>query len=358
MKKKASAEGVGNAGMQPTSAAAGGIAKASQDGQGCASSPARLYSLRPSGLQPQAPSCSENPSPLSSGEAASAPEGLGLVDDAYLTAGQKREGFKKQMALNRYDEFLRKKPCIIIHRDARLIKVELPGFSEPPDTKRGDVEGFSDESRKRLMEKIHTLKRDAKNPAFVTLTFPDENIPSMMEAKVYLRTLFKRWKRDNSAFCGIWRLEAHPERSARLGKPVPHFHLMVWGGWIDIPTLSNDWADIVSNGQDYFWKHLRGGTSVETMRSFRGVCWYVAKYISKEEEFTAGKCGRVWGIFNAAAMPFSESEKIEITTEQTVRVARVLRQWFFEKQGFDGDFLPRSIFVENPVELLRRMLIL
>lgn len=207
------------------------------------------------------------------------------------------------------------------------------------------------------MRLIHTVKRKAAQPAFVTLTFPDEVIPSPREAKVFLDTLFKRWKRRSPALSGIWRLEAHPDRSRRLEKPVPHFHLLVWGAWIDRFELSRDWSEIVcsESAQAVFWKHLGAGTKVESIRSWRGVCNYAAEYIGKDEEESLGEnAGRIWGVFNRDALPVAKAECIKLSTPQVIRAVRWIKR-FLRSRGVKWEYLPTSIYLECPADLLRAL---
>ena len=242
---------------------------------------------------------------------------------------------------------------LTVFPDSRLVCLDLPTFgSEPPEGfKRGKIDGMSDESRRRLMGLLHTIKRSAANPAFVTLTFPDDAIPTPREAKIALQTLFKRWKRRSPSLCAVWRVEAHPERSQRRGAPVPHFHLLVWGAWIDRYRLSEDWAKVVG-APDYF-AHLAAGTKVESIRSFRGVCSYASKYISKAEAYSLGEdAGRVWGIFNKAALPVGESFTVKLTGADTVRLVRYAKRLLFARR-VETEWMPRSIYCERPNDFMR-----
>jgi hypothetical protein len=201
------------------------------------------------------------------------------------------------------------------------------------------------------MQLLHTLKRSAANPAFITLTFPDSRIPSPRAAKTMLQTLFKRWKRRHPALCGIWRMEAHPARSEAFGMPVCHFHLLVWGAWIDKYQLSFDWARVVDSVE--FEKHCQAGTKVESIRSFRGVCSYAAKYISKASHVSLGQdAGRVWGCFNKEALPIGRSLTVKLTTSDCVRVVRHVRRLLFSR-GVETEWMPRAIYCERPEEIMR-----
>ncbi len=241
---------------------------------------------------------------------------------------------------------------LTVFPESRLIALQLPTLgSDPPTAGRGKINGMSDESRRRLMALLHTIKRRAANPAFVTLTFPDDAIPSPRGAKIALQTFFKRWKRRNASICAVWRVEAHPERSQARGEPVPHFHLLVWGAWIDRFQLSKDWADVV--GAPDYMAHLAAGTKVESIRSFRGVCSYASKYISKAEVYSLGEdAGRVWGIFNKGALPVGPSLTVKLDSSETIRVVRYVKRLLFSR-GVKTEWMPRSIYCEAPEAILR-----
>jgi hypothetical protein len=197
---------------------------------------------------------------------------------------------------------------------------------------------------------LHTIRRDAKNPAFVTLTLPDDRLLDARGIKVALDALFKRWARRDARLCAVWRVEAHPKRSIAAGRPVPHVHLLVWGAWIDREQLSLDWAEIVDAPD--FERHLASGTKVESIRSFRGVCSYAAKYISKVSDVSLGDdAGRVWGIFNKRALPIGRSVVVKIDAAQCVEVVRRVKQMLADRK-VATDWLPRSIYIENPIAFL------
>lgn len=243
---------------------------------------------------------------------------------------------------------------LTVHTESRLIQLHLPGYNQPPKSgTRGEVSGMSDESRKRLMILMHTIERKARLPAFVTLTFPDEDIPSPREAKACLAKLFKRWARKwGGSVSAVWRMEAHPERSERLGRPVPHFHLLVWGQWIDRAEISQEWAECVNSAQA-FWKHLAAGVKTESIESFRGVASYTAKYLSKGEEWPLGDgAGRVWGVFQKASLPVDRSPvSVRLDGASVVKVVRWIKRHLAARK-VECEWMPTSIFCDAPGELL------
>jgi hypothetical protein len=100
---------------------------------------------------------------------------------------------------------------------------------------RAKCRGFSFSSRRRMMNKLNTVKVDAPLPAFVTLTFPDscfnDSVPLFaQESKGVLDTWLKRLRRVVPHANGFWRLEWQARKSGAFeGKLFPHFHLMIWG---------------------------------------------------------------------------------------------------------------------------------
>lgn len=132
---------------------------------------------------------------------------------------------------------------------------------------------------------------------------------------------------------------------------VPHFHLLVWGAWIDRYQLSLDWARVVDAPE--FALHLAAGTKTESIRSFRGVCSYASKYLSKAEGYSLGNdAGRVWGIFNEEGLPVGESFTVKMDSAQCVRVVRHIKRLLFSRK-VETEWMPRQIYLENPNDIMR-----
>ena len=85
--------------------------------------------------------------------------------------------------------------------------------------------------------------------------------------------------------------------------------------------LSLVWYEIVGSND---LNHLQAGTSVEQVRSSRGVMSYASKYIAKIEE-TAPPVGRWWGVFNPSALPWSSPVEVVLDKTQAARLRRVAR---------------------------------
>lgn len=194
--------------------------------------------------------------------------------------------------------------------------------------KRGDIKGFSDESRKRLMKLFSCVdERKHGRPAFVTLTYPDQWEANPEEWKRHLHNFRRELRRHVPGMAAIWRLEPQ-ERGAA------HFHLLVWGGWIDKHWLSETWYRIVGSGDE---KNLRSGTRVEAMRSSHGSRWYMLKYLAvkekkgREQTFSY-PVGRYWGVWNKEKLT-EDNETGNLSEAGAVRIVRVVRKYYEKKKG-------------------------
>lgn len=259
-------------------------------------------------------------------------------------------------------------PYLAVYATGRLVEVHLPGLQPMgPIPKRGDIDGMSEDSARRLKIKLNSIRRDAPLPIHLALTFPEEIIVTPAEAKQCRKAFEKRQIERHEKFCDLWRIEAHPEMSKRLGRVHPHFHLMVWGAWFDLAQLSSDWTSTVWNvleidpclmddeGRFVREKHEAAGTYAERMRNWGGVLYCSKNYIAKREEYPLGKAGRVWGWCQGDLLPIAEAEKVSLTPSEAVAVVEALREWQ-EECGMQTENLVRSIFCDRPLEMMERLL--
>lgn len=227
-----------------------------------------------------------------------------------------------------------------VSRKARLVQLHLPGIAPAEMPTRGECEGMSEDSQRRLLNMLHQLRRDAALPVMVTLTFPAELTVTPAEAKACRLAWEKRMRRRyGPAWCNVWRLEAHPEMSARLGRVHPHFHLLTWGAWYDFSEVSVTWNEVVwevlqvDKGMvDVRVKHILAGTSCERIRQWGGVLYSAKNYIAKAEEYPLGKAGRVWGWHNRKALPLDIVERIPLTCAEAVSVRLAVEEWMRERR--------------------------
>lgn len=188
---------------------------------------------------------------------------------------------------------------------------------------RGLVREFSPDSRRRLMRLINSIDRDrVPHPLFFTLTYPGEWPRDPRVWKKHLRAFRGRMERKYGKFPAIWRLEFQ-----RRG--APHFHLLVF---LAIPPsvlrefVSHSWYGVVASGDD---AHLKAGTQVVHVDSWRGIRSYAAKYLGKVEQAALDPdlpAGRFWGYWNKSLFPIA-AERYQLTLDQFFRLRRVLRRF-------------------------------
>jgi len=205
--------------------------------------------------------------------------------------------------------------------------------------RRGGIKGFSRQSRRRLLEMIASVRRDADLPLFVTLTYPDK-FPTVERAKRDLKVFEQRLERKFPMVGYIWKLE--PQL-----RGAPHYHLLVWGpdvvelfGWVVI-----NWYEIAGDGDmNHFRFHsgLLPGSKpcVAKVRSWRGVWSYAAKYLGKTFEVADwGKqwTGRFWGVGNRQNIPFGEKKVIQTSYRVIVHVMRLQRRYMHMRNNANRD---------------------
>lgn len=199
-----------------------------------------------------------------------------------------------------------------------LVTVSTP-FAEPPKGggKRGEIEGFSGESRKRLIEFMHKIT--FTRLIFVTLTYPEEYPRDYKVYKNHLKRFRQAVERRYGKIGCIWRLE-YQKRGA------PHYHLMYLDvEFLPLEVLSCLWFKIVGSSDE---NHLKCGVDLKPVTDWGDaglVAHYVGKYAAKVgdevSEDDRGKTGRHWGYWNIK----EESPiEIELETWEAERVSLVL----------------------------------
>lgn len=190
---------------------------------------------------------------------------------------------------------------------------------------RGAISGFSKGSRRRLMLTLGKIKQ-AILPTFVTLTYPADWPSSPREWKRHLDVFQKRLRRRFPQCSGIWKLE--PQR-----RGAPHFHLLIWSA--DFVQLlrwcSQAWYEVVDSGDE---KHLRAGVRVESIRSWRGVKSYAAKYLGKvvtradeSDDNPWAFPGRWWGMFGVNSIPWAEKITALLPRAEAIILIRTMRKY-------------------------------
>lgn len=227
--------------------------------------------------------------------------------------------------------------------------------------KRGVIQTFSRQSRRRLLERVHRLKKDARC-LFITLTLPDGVETSGKALKRWLKAWWKRIQRRFAAASSLWRVESKARKSgAQVGAAVGHLHLLMFG----VPMqpglkqfISESWFAVVGSGDE---KHLKAGTRVEAPRDWDAVSKYATKlYAAKagDSDPVIPDVGRFWGFLNESAVPFAEAVVVVFSMREGHRLLRALRSWVRSDRRKRGLSPParltqwRSFFVGDATQWL------
>lgn len=223
-------------------------------------------------------------------------------------------------------------PFVEYRAGASLLKAHRGGMKDDQvgGGLRGSINGFSDNSRRRLMYTIGGIRLDAELPLFITLTYP-MSFPEPKQAKKHLDTFFKRLARAFPAHGSIWKLEPQ-ERGA------PHFHILTWGcelekirAWLPLA-----WHEIAGNGDrlHLLWHEGKLGNGnrhcVQQVRTWRGVWSYASKYLGKTFDVAGWSekwTGRFWGVIHRGHIPFGELIEEEVTRKKAVEIMRYQKRF-------------------------------
>jgi hypothetical protein len=228
--------------------------------------------------------------------------------------------------------------------------------------KRKEITAFSEASRRRLRQLVHSLKRNTRSK-FLTLTW-HEHCPTPEEAKNALDVFFKRMKRRFPQASAVWKMEPQ-ERG------FPHFHLFVYGlPNIPYQKLSRIWHECTQEVSD---KHRKSGVDVMEVgvQSDDGrLQVYLSKYFAKESYGwpTAQlppkvaqyweRPGRFWGVWNRSQLPVAAWSN-ELT------IPKSAARWLIRKlvEAWDMDLpegvIPPSMTINtrgDPMEYARKLL--
>lgn len=238
---------------------------------------------------------------------------------------------------------------------ASLVRVKRPSpndllrvSAKSVGGKRSYVSGFSNSSRLRLMRLLATLRRDCV-PVFITLTYPSTWPDTPKDWKRHLDNFRRQLFRLYPDAAIVWKLEAQ-----RRG--APHFHLMLYGVYEIQPGflswVSSTWYRVVGSGDE---RHLKAGTRVEYLRSYRGAMSYAAKYMDKTvddlpEEW--GRPGRFWGVCGRDNLPTGEIVEVPLSWGESVAIQR----WLRRAVGLNNrDRHTETIFVNSPEDFMRTL---
>jgi len=227
---------------------------------------------------------------------------------------------------------------------------------------RGNVQGFSRNSARRLMYTVNKIRRD-ELPFFVTLTYADTypNFGKPTEWKRDLDNFGKRLKRSYPGSAFVWRLEMTTRKSGDdIGELRPHYHLLVYGvrrsEYLDFRSwVAEAWFDLVSTGVE---THIR--TRVEPVRTINGVNAYAAKGMSsmvtgelaKFTQALGEYVGRWWGVIARANIPWGEFFDLVIPDKVAKTIIRIFRKSILNKRRGTGRHF-RSLHVFTNADVWR-----
>jgi hypothetical protein len=252
----------------------------------------------------------------------------------------KKYRYNQQLALEREVE-KRSANISTVEIYADMIKVKtLTKSAVKGGGERQECKGFSDNSRRRLIQKMAQWNLNDKYAYFITLTYPRLYVADWKIWKRDLDVLFKRLERKYPELVGsCWRVE-HQKRGA------PHYHLIAVSSeacknlTVFRLQIAEMWADIVADGYmmaggdmaEYApekEKHLRAGTGIEAVQGRRQLMAYVSKYLAKTDQGNGpSEWGRNWGFRNLnGQLDFSPVEVIEIDYCEAVQLKRYIRRW-------------------------------
>jgi len=244
---------------------------------------------------------------------------------------------------------------------------EADGEESPtPTRERGDIGGFSEDSRRRLCDRLHSMKR-AADGLFITLTY-HEHLPTPEEAKEDLDAFGKWVLRHFPATSITWKLEPQD-------RGWPHFHCIITGvEYIPIQKMAAAWHRITDDGS---WQHRESGVDVEPMVNENGKLQaYMADYM--EETYDgwpsimgegtenikaavdwAQYTGRWWGVIGRQNFPWAEYDEAPVylnRSEAQFLIRELLDEW--ETDIPDG-VIPPSLTINtrgDPSDVLEDLL--
>lgn len=200
-----------------------------------------------------------------------------------------------------------------------MIRIKSEGERpEGSGGKRGEVKGFSRNSRVRLLDALHAVYFE--KATFVTLTYPGVFPTDGQEVKRHLKNFRARLERKYGQFQVVWRVEFQ-----RRG--APHYHLLLFDApFIPRVWVSLAWYQIVNSSDE---RHLTAGTQVKGpihREKSKAIMTYVSKYVGKidDNEVPGGyeNVGRHWGFWNKQE---AETLELDITkSEADTLVGRIL----------------------------------
>ncbi|MBV8801900.1 MAG: inovirus-type Gp2 protein, partial [Gammaproteobacteria bacterium] len=239
-----------------------------------------------------------------------------------------------------------KEPCQVtqdveveVYADMVKIKREMQYMQKGGNTRK-ECKGFSDDSRRRLMQKMSMWNLNGLSLLFVTLTYPGIYTEDWEVWKRDVDTFIKRLERKYEVTVGcLWRIEFQK-------RGAPHFHMILATNKecksivVFRAQIQQMWADIVRDGylmsggkieqyEQHYNKHLKAGTGVEEVKGRKQLMSYVSKYVAKNTNIKApDNFGRNWGFRDMnGKLDFSPVETVVLNNKQGNELKRMIKHW-------------------------------
>jgi len=238
--------------------------------------------------------------------------------------------------------------------------------SPTPVRQGGDIGGFSQNSRRRLRDRLHSMEREEPG-LFVTLTY-HEHLPTPEEAKADLDA-FGKWVLRHFPGASItWKLE--PQK-----RGWPHFHCIITGvEYIPIQKMAAAWHRITEEGS---YQHRDAGVDVEPMVNENGKLQaYMADYMEETYEGWpsimghrtenieaaaewADYTGRWWGVIGRDNFPWAAYDDAPVylnRSEAQFLIRELLDEW---ESDLPEGVIPPTLTVNargDPTEMLDDLL--
>jgi hypothetical protein len=196
------------------------------------------------------------------------------------------------------------------YNSVQIIESTTPNFPRtPPVRVQNDIQKFSRNARKNMINKLSKLNISAYNQIFLaTFTYHDKFPTTRKEQKADLDRLQKKMKAANNSLDYFWRIELQK-------RGAPHFHyLLCLKNSNKVFTESEMLAHLI-----HLWRSVLGtwdksmqfySVHCKDLKNVRSSLAYMSKYIAKEDESLDSQIfGRRWGT----------SEKINLSPFKTTR---------------------------------------
>lgn len=149
---------------------------------------------------------------------------------------------------------------------------------------RGTIKEFSRQSRKRMLDRLASLNREAirfnkDRVKFITLTYERRIVP-LARAKRDLKVFIERLQERFPECWVVWRMEFQERTTV-------HFHLMVGNAgfwWLHAKQHKEGKLGMVDAWNEITGQSAKNSLDFETIHSFNGVMYYVSKYMAKPAE--------------------------------------------------------------------------